>query len=213
MDLDTTRRKTSYQQLIDNFAAHKTDVLVGTQMLTKGLDFDNVGLVAVLNCDTILNQPDFCSSERAFQMLEQVSGRSGRKHERGEVMIQTTNPDNNILRLVACHDYKAFYSEQVAERQLFRYPPFYRLIYIVISDTDYQRTIHAAEFLQQQLKAVFTHRCSAVVDPLVERLYNRYIRQIILKFERNEAIGQAKKMIAEQIKKVNLDKNLKSVRI
>lgn len=213
MDLDTTRRKTSYQQIIDNFAANRTDILVGTQMLSKGLDFDNVGLVAVLNCDTLLNQPDYRSSERAFEMLEQVSGRSGRKQQRGQVIIQTTNPENEVLKLVVSHDYLKFYEQQIAERRIFRYPPFFRLICVMVSDKNYDVAVHAAQLLQSRLKQIFSHRCSGVIEPVVSRVQNRFQRQIILKFEQKEPIARAKQMLSAEIRQLLETDGFKSVRV
>ena len=213
MDLDTTRRKQSYQQIIDDFSARRTHILVGTQMISKGLDFDGVSLVAVLNCDSVLNQPDYRSAERAFQLIEQVSGRAGRKDRQGEVVIQTNNPDNEILCLAAKHDYETFYQQQIAERQLFRYPPFYRLLYVVVSHADYHIADDAALALDLRLKQVFTHRCSGVVVPMLSRVQNRYIRHIILKFKKEEAISKGKLMLAEQIRQLQQDPRFKTVRI
>ena len=126
MDLDTTRNRSAYQDIINAFANHECDILVGTQMITKGLHFDDVRLVAVLNADPLFNQPDFRAYERAYQMLEQVAGRAGRKGTKGEVIIQTFDPKNVVLSFVQAHDYEALYNHQIAERQLFNYPPFYR---------------------------------------------------------------------------------------
>jgi primosomal protein N' (replication factor Y) len=182
-------------------------------MLSKGLDFDNVGLVAVLNCDTLLNQPDYRSSERAFQMLEQVSGRSGRKQQRGQVIIQTTNPDNEVLKLVVSHDYRKFYEQQIAERRLFRYPPFFRLICVMVSDKSYDIAVHAAQLLQSRLKQVFSHRCSGVIEPVVSRVQNRFQRQIILKFEQKEPIARAKQMLSAEIRQLLETDGFKSVRV
>lgn len=197
MDTDTTRRKRSYQQIIDDFASHRFDILVGTQMVSKGLDFDNVQLVAVVQADSLFNQPDFRCQERAFQLLEQVSGRAGRKYEGGKVVVQTYSPDNAVLSYVARHDYEGFANVQLKERQMFHYPPFYRLVYINVEHVDCQSAIRAASFLQEQLKRVFTHRCSNVLEPSLSKVKNRYRRQILLKFAVSEPVGKAKRMIAQ----------------
>lgn len=199
MDLDTTRKKNSYQHIIDDFAEHKTDILVGTQMVTKGLDFDNVSTVAVLNADSLLNMPDFRSYEKAFQMLEQVSGRAGRKYQQGDVIIQTTNIENQLLDYVARHDYIAMYQSQLRERKDFKYPPFYRLMVVVIKHRDEQKVIQLANNLQSQLQMVFTRRCSQVIQPIVARVQNMYVRNIYLKIEVEASYGLAKQMLVQQI--------------
>ena len=132
MDLDTTQSKRSLASLLDDFELRKVDILVGTQMVTKGLDFENVGLVGILNADNLLNYPDFRSYERAFQMLVQVSGRSGRKYRRGLVMLQTSQPNHPIIKQVVANDYRAFFDMQMVERQMFNFPPYCRLIQIVL---------------------------------------------------------------------------------
>ena len=213
MDYDTTRNKNSYQQIIDDFASRKTDILIGTQMVSKGLDFDNVGLVAVLNCDSIAAQPDYKGTERTFQLLEQVSGRAGRKGNQGEVVIQTSNPDNEVLGFVIAHDYTGFYKQQIEERRLFRYPPFHRLLYVMLSDSDRDKSQHAAEVLRSRLHSIFTHRCSMVVEPVVSRMQNRHIRQIVLKFGATEPIGKAKEILLNEITALFQDRNFASVRV
>ena len=124
MDLDSTRKKDAYQTIIDQFSNHEVDILIGTQMVTKGLHFNDVSLVAVLQADSLLNTPDFRSYEQAFQMLEQVSGRAGRTGSQGEVMIQTFNPKNPVFEFLKAHDYEGLYRQQIAERELFKYPPY-----------------------------------------------------------------------------------------
>ncbi|MBQ7209353.1 MAG: primosomal protein N' [Paludibacteraceae bacterium] len=213
MDADTTRKKNNLQQIIDNFAEGATDILVGTQMISKGLDFDNVGLVAVLNADSLSAQPDYHSSERLFQMLEQVSGRAGRKNSQGEVIIQTSNPRNEILQYIINHDYVGFYNSQIVERKLFRYPPYYRLLYIILSDTDAMKVNSAADEMRLRLQTIFTHRCSNVVEPAVGRVKNRFLRQIVLKFASNEPIAKGKRLIESQIELINADRRFASVRI
>ena len=199
MDLDTTRRKNSYQRIIDDFAEHKTDILVGTQMVSKGLHFDDVSTVAVLNASSMMNQPDFRSYERAFQLLEQVSGRAGRKQRQGEVIIQATDPESTLLKQVAAHDYKAFYEQQIGERYDFRYPPFCRLIAITIKHRDLHKVDEAANLLQQRLHTVFTRRCSRVMQPAIGKMQNFYIRNILLKIEADAPYSTAKHLLQQQI--------------
>ena len=202
MDLDTTRNKHAYQRIIDDFAAHKTDILVGTQMVSKGLHFDDVSTVAVLNADSLMNQPDFRSYERAYQMLEQVSGRAGRKAEQGEVIIQTANPDKPIFRYLKAHDYKALYEEQIQERKDFRYPPFYRLMMITVKHRDGKKVDEVASLLHARLSAVFTRRCSRVTQPAISKMQNMYIRNILLKIEADAPYSKAKQLLGEQIMEI-----------
>ena len=202
MDLDTTRNKRGYEQLLNSFSSHELDILVGTQMVSKGLDFDDVSTVAVLDADGIINQPDFRSSERAFQLLEQVSGRAGRKGEQGEVIIQTRNTENSIIRYVEKHDYEAFYKEQIAERELFKYPPFYRIIFITVKHKDIHQADEVAKSLQGRLKTVFTHRCSRVVIPYIAKVQNLFLRQIMLKIESNASYSKAKQLLKAQIEDI-----------
>lgn len=202
MDLDTTRNRSGYQRLIDDFAAHRTDILVGTQMVTKGLHFDDVSTVAVLNADSLVNKPDFRSTETAFQMLEQVSGRAGRTGEQGEVYIQTSCPDNELYRRVALHDYKGLYAKQIVERRDFKYPPFYRLLSVSVKHRDQKKAEAVAAALQAKLQAVFTHRCSRVTEPAVGRLQNMYIRHILLKIEASAPAGKAKELLKEEIRRI-----------
>ena len=199
MDLDTTRSKTAYQDIINSFARHECDILVGTQMVTKGLDFDDVGLVAVLNADPLLNQPDFRAYERAFQMLEQVAGRAGRKGNKGTVYIQTFDPDNAVLKMVQAHDYHGLYNQQIAERQLFNYPPFYRMITATIRHTDSRRVQTTAQVLQTRLKQIFGPRVSEVIIPSVERIQAYYIREINLRIENSAQVAEAKRRMREAI--------------
>lgn len=199
MDLDTTRQKTAYQDIIDRFARHECDILIGTQMVSKGLHFDDVGLVAVLSADHLLNQPDFRAYERAFQMLSQVAGRAGRKGQQGEVIIQTWQRDNGVLQHVLQHDYEALYQEQIAEREQFHYPPFYRIIELTLRHRDEQAVVEAARLLQRRLQGVFAERVSGVVVPSIARVQNQHIRLVRLRIEAGANIVRAKQLVAEQI--------------
>ena len=199
MDLDSTRKKDSYQQIIDDFAAHRVDILIGTQMVTKGLHFNDVSLVAVLQADSLLNTPDFRSYEQAFQMLEQVSGRAGRTGSQGEVMIQTFNPKNPVFEFLKTHDYEGLYSQQIAERELFKYPPYQRLIMLTLRHRDLGRLDAAATLLQQRLQQSFGERVSGVIIPSVTKISNQWVRQIRLRVETTANITRAKALLKEHI--------------
>ena len=199
MDLDSTRKKDAYQTIIDRFAKHEVDILIGTQMVTKGLHFNDVSLVAVLQADSLLNQPDFRSYEHAFQMLEQVSGRAGRTGSQGEVMIQTFDPKNSLYQHLIQHDYQGLYAEQIAERKAFGFPPYHRMIMLTLKHRDMQRLTAASDMLQQRLQQAFGTRVSGVILPSVARTQNMYVRQIRLTIEANANIARAKEMVREQI--------------
>ena len=199
MDLDSTRKKDSYQQIIDDFAAHRVDILIGTQMVTKGLHFNDVSLVAVLQADSLLNTPDFRSYEQAFQMLEQVSGRAGRTGSQGEVMIQTFNPKNPVFAYLKAHDYEGLYRQQIAERELFKYPPYQRLIMLTLRHRDLDRLDTAAALLQQRLQQSFGERVSGVIIPSVTKVSNQWVRQIRLRVETTANIARAKALLKEHI--------------
>ena len=202
MDLDTTRNRSSYQDIINAFANHECDILVGTQMVTKGLHFDDVRLVAVLNADPLFNQPDFRAYERAYQMLEQVAGRAGRKGTKGEVWIQTFDPKNVVLGMVQAHDYKALYDHQIAERKLFNYPPFYRVIRLQLRDHNGMRVHRVATELQTYLARIFAHRVSGVIIPSVERVQAYTIRELTLRIESTANIAEAKRRLKEGIEHI-----------
>ena len=199
MDLDTTRNKSAYQDIINAFASHECDILVGTQMITKGLHFDDVRLVAVLNADPLFNQPDFRAYERAFQMLEQVAGRAGRKGTKGEVWIQTFDPQNKVLQMVQNHDYHSLYQQQIAEREMFNYPPFYRIIRLQMKDHNALRVQDLAIRLQQHLVKIFGNRVSAVIVPSIERVQAYTLRELTLRIENRANMTEAKRRIKEAI--------------
>ena len=200
MDLDSTRKKDAYQTIIDRFANHEVDILIGTQMVTKGLHFNDVSLVAVLQADSLLNTPDFRSYEQAFQMLEQVSGRAGRTGSQGEVMIQTFNPKNPVFEFLKAHDYEGLYQQQIAERELFKYPPYQRLIMLTLRHRDLGRLDAAATLLQQRLQQSFGERVSGVIIPSVTKISNQWVRQIRLRIETTANIAQAKALLKEHIR-------------
>ncbi len=156
MDLDTTRSKTGYENIIDQFERGETNILVGTQMVTKGLDFDNVSLVGIFNADRMIHFPDFRSYERAFQLITQVSGRAGRRGKPGQVVIQTSNPDHPLLLTILNRRFEEFYHSQLADRELHNYPPFYRLIEITIKHTDKNTCKLVAQSVFDSLKISLT---------------------------------------------------------
>ncbi len=213
MDLDTTRSRSAYQDIINAFANHECDILVGTQMVTKGLHFDDVRLVAVLNADPLFNQPDFRAYERAYQMLEQVAGRAGRKGTKGEVWIQTFDPDNIVLSMVQRHDYQALYDHQIAERQLFNYPPFYRVIRLQLKDHNGVRVHRVATDLQTYLQRIFAHRVSGVIIPSVERVQAYSIRELTIRIESTANMAEAKRRLREGIEHIFSMKSNKNTKL
>lgn len=183
MDLDTTRSKRAYERIISDFENKKTDILIGTQMVSKGLDFENVSVVGVINADSSLNFPDFRAHEKAFQLMTQVSGRAGRKNKQGRVLLQTAHPSHPIISYVINNDYNSFYNSQIEERRLFRYPPFYRLISIVLKSRDAQVVDRASVQFASAMKDSFGDRVLGPTKPPVSRVQSLYIRQIMLKVE------------------------------
>ena len=213
MDLDTTRNRSAYQDIINAFANHECDILVGTQMVTKGLHFDDVRLVAVLNADPLFNQPDFRAYERAYQMLEQVAGRAGRKGTKGEVIIQSFEPRNVVLGMVQNHDYEALYNHQIAERKLFNYPPFYRVIRLQLRDHNGVRVHQAVTQLQGYLVKIFGPRVSGVIIPAVEKIQAYTIRELTLRIEQGANMSEAKRRLKEVIDQVWSIPSVKNVKI
>ena len=195
MDLDTTRNKNSYERIIDDFSSRKADILVGTQMVTKGLDFDGVSIVGILNADTMINFPDFRSHERAFCMMEQVAGRAGRKSRRGQVVIQTSQLENPVIRYVAGHDYLGFYREELADRERFHYPPFTKIINIFLKHRDDSVLTEMSVRYSNMLRQVFAHRVLGPEAPMVARVQNLYIRQIVLKMENGASMPKVKRIL------------------
>ena len=205
MDLDTTRNKDGYSRIIDEFSQHKADILIGTQMVTKGLDFGEVELVGVLNADSLINFPDFRSAERAFNMLEQVAGRAGRRDGKGQVVIQTYNPGHPILGYAARHDYEAFYRHELEERRAFNFPPFSRIINIYVKHREASTTAECASLLASALRQVFGNRVCGPQEPPVARIQSLYIRKIMLKAETGISMKQVKQILRDQY--VNLASN------
>lgn len=189
MDLDTTRSKRSYERIIGALEDGLTDILIGTQMVSKGLDFDNVSIVSVLNADSLLNYPDFRAHEKAFQMMTQVSGRAGRKNKQGLVIIQTSQPQHPVITCVANNDYNSFYQIQTDERKLFDYPPFCRLISIILKGRDEKSVNEAATQYAGLLRTSFDNKVLGPTKPVISRIQSLYIRNILLKVD-NQASPQ-----------------------
>lgn len=183
MDLDTTRTRSAYEKIISDFQQGKTDILIGTQMVSKGLDFDNVAVVGIINADTLLNYPDFRATERAFQLMSQVAGRAGRKSGQGKVFLQTKMSDAPVIPYIVSNDYQSFYDQQIGERLLFHYPPFHRLVYIYIKHRDVQLLEEFSIILGKHMREIFDERILGPDLPPVARVKQLYIRKIVLKVE------------------------------
>ena len=212
MDLDTTRTRTAYEDIINRFQEGKTDILIGMQMVSKGLDFDNVAVVGIINADTLLNYPDFRATERAFQLMAQVAGRAGRKNGQGKVILQTKMPDAPVIPHIVSNDYAQFYNTQLGERMLFHYPPFYRLVYIYAKHRDAKVLEEFSELLAVQLRTIFQERIMGPDLPPVARVKQQYIRKIMLKVENslsqykvNEVLAATQQAFAQMAKYRSVD--------
>jgi primosomal protein N' (replication factor Y) len=200
MDLDTTRSRNSLQNILNDLEDKKIDVLVGTQMVAKGLDFADVTVIGIINADSLLKYPDYRANERSFQMLAQVSGRAGRRGKQGKVVIQTYDPSHRVIRQVIENDYADLYSTELEERKGFNYPPFYRIINIDIKHQNPEILYNQAEYLANELRKHFGERVIGPEAPLINRIRNYYIKSIMLKFEReNTSMAKAKALIRETI--------------
>ncbi len=213
LDLDTTRSRNEYQGILERFQDRETDILVGTQMVTKGLDFDSVKVVGILNADNMLSFPDFRAHERSFQLMAQVAGRSGRKGEQGKVVIQTYEPSHPVLQDVLRNDYKGLYEKQMAIRRQFSYPPYYRLVLIRLKHKDYEKLNPAAAALANMLRPIFQKDLLGPEYPVVSRVRNQYIKQILIKFRRDQSAKRFKELINSQIQIFLHDAQYKSVTI
>ena len=210
LDLDSTRGKHAYSEIISRFETGETDILVGTQMVTKGLDFDNVSLVGILNADNLINFPDFRAYERSFQMLMQVSGRAGRKKEQGKVIIQSYNPGHTILNLVVKNDFKSFINFEMSERKKFNYPPFSRLLEITVKGRDDSKTTQAADFLTKELKKQLPSTLGPVTPP-ISRIKNFYIKTILIKFSRQAKLNDTRSMMLSAIDRFKINPVSKNI--
>ena len=213
MDLDSTRTRHSHQKIINDLEERKIDILVGTQMVTKGLDFENVSTVSILNADNMLSFPDFRSAERSFQLMAQVSGRSGRKNKRGRVIIQTYNPKHPVIRDVVNHDYKGMYEQQLIDRRKFKYPPYYRLIMVKLKHKDQAVLNRASDVLAARLRKLFGNRILGPEYPLVSRIMNFFLKQIIIKIDRSASQTEVKRKLLQELEDFNKQKYFGALRV
>ncbi len=213
MDLDTTRSKNAYRRIIEDFEQRRIDILVGTQMVSKGLDFNNVGVVGILNADNMLNFPDFRSHERAFQLMAQVSGRAGRHKKRGQVIIQTFRPKHPIIQQVQQNDYEGMYRRQIAERQEFRYPPYTRLVTVTTLHSRHELLNKAADALASALKKAFPGRVLGPEYPIIARIRNHYIKHTMVKFGRSPRLSEEKRRLQELVNDFQKEREWKPVRV
>ena len=213
MDLDTTRGKYGYQKIIGQFQAQEIDILVGTQMLSKGLDFANVSLVGILNADNMLNFPDFRAHERSYQLMVQVSGRAGRDKKRGKVAIQTFNPYHQILQQVSTNSFEEMYKEQLNERWQYHYPPYYRIIKLTLRHKDFNRVESGANWLGKSLVSVFKDNVLGPTTPGISKIRNYYIRHLIIKIPQNQSLKNTKKMIVRVVNAFQAINEYRSIKL
>lgn len=213
MDQDTTRGKYSFEKIIDGFKNREIDVLVGTQMLAKGLDFDNVSLVGIMNADNMLYHPDFRAFERSYQMMTQVAGRSGRSEKRGKVIIQTYNPLHNIIQQVTHNDYEGMYKEQLYERKIYYYPPFYRLVRLTLKHRDFEKLKEGSMWLYQVLKQNLSIPVLGPEEPAVSRIRNEYIRTIMIKIPTDASLQGTKKTIQKVLNSFEVVAQYRTIKV
>ncbi|MBO5079721.1 MAG: primosomal protein N' [Bacteroidaceae bacterium] len=211
MDLDTTRTRSAYEKIIADFEQGKTDILVGTQMVSKGLDFQNVSVVGILNADSMLNYPDFRSYERAFQLMAQVAGRAGRKNKQGLVVLQTKSPELPVIHQVMRNDYEQLYYDQLAERQMFRYPPYYRLIYVYLKHRKESVLDMAADAMVTMLRSGLGDRVLGPDKPSVARIQTLYIKKMIVKVEQNASMTKVRDYLMAVQRSIVEDERFRSL--
>jgi primosomal protein N' (replication factor Y) (superfamily II helicase) len=213
MDQDTTRGKFGFDKIIDSFKNREVEILVGTQMLAKGLDFDNVSLVGIMNADTMLYHSDFRAFERSYQMMTQVSGRSGRSEKQGTVIIQTYNPDHNTIQQVVQNNYIGMYSEQLYERQIYKYPPYFKLIKLTLKHRDFEKLKEGSMWLYQVMKQNFTIPILGPEEPPISRIRNEYIRTIMIKIPTNQSLQGTKKTIQKILNSFDVVSQYRAIKI
>ena len=211
MDLDTTRTRSAYEKIIANFEQGKTDILIGTQMVSKGLDFQHVSVVGILNADTMLNYPDFRSYERAFQLMAQVAGRAGRKNKQGLVILQTKSPELPVIHQVMRNDYEELYYDQLAERQMFRYPPYYRLIYVYLKHRKESVLDLAADTMATILRSGLGERVLGPDKPPIARIQTLYIKKMIVKVEQNASMAKVRDYLLAVQRSIIEDERFRSL--
>jgi primosomal protein N' (replication factor Y) len=213
MDLDTTRTRQAYERIISDFGAGRTNLLIGTQMISKGLDFDRVSVVGILNADNLLNTPDFRAFEHAYMMMAQVSGRAGRKGRRGLVILQTKNPPHPIIQQVVRNDYDAFFRFQSEERLQFHYPPCYRLVYVYLKHRQDNLVETAAAEMGVRLRQWFSNRVLGPDKPAVPRVKSLSIRKLVLKLEAGLNMAEVRKYLMLAQQQMLQDKRYSSLQI
>lgn len=213
MDRDTTGGKFGYEKIIDSFKTRDSDILVGTQMLAKGLDFDNVGLVGILNADSMLYHPDFRAYERSFQLMTQVSGRAGRSKKQGKVIIQTYNPTHPIIQKVIKNDYFSMYNQELSERQTFEYPPYFRLIKLTLKHRDFEKLRDGSMWLYQSLKNTLGLPVLGPEEPPVSRIRNEYIRTILVKIPTHKNLKSVKSVISKNLNSFDAISQFRSIKV
>ncbi|WP_304200028.1 primosomal protein N' [Flavobacterium alvei] len=213
MDQDTTRGKFGFEKIIDSFKNREIDILVGTQMLAKGLDFDNVSLVGIMNADNMLYHPDFRAFERSYQMMTQVSGRSGRSEKQGKVIIQTYNPDHNTIQQVVHNNYISMYKEQLYDRQIYHYPPYYKLIKLTLKHRDFDKLKEGSMWLYQVMKQNFTIPILGPEEPPISRIRNEYIRTIMVKIPTNQSLQGTKKTIQKILNSFDVVPQYRAIKV
>ena len=213
MDWDSTRGKWSFDKIINSFANHEVDILIGTQMITKGLDFKNVNLVGVLNTDHFLNFPDFRAHEKAFQVLTQVAGRSGRSGQRGKVFLQTYQPEHPIIKNVINNDYDEMYNNQLIERKDYNYPPFVRLIRITLKDKSYEKLNSSSDWINKVMRANYKGIVLGPVYPEVSRIKNKYHKEFLIKLAGLKELNNFRNTFQSIIKSFDSISKYRSVRI
>ncbi len=211
MDLDTTGSKNAYSRIISDFENHNIDILIGTQMVSKGLDFDNVSVVGIMNADNLLNFPNFRAFERSFQLMAQVSGRAGRKNKRGKVIIQTSDKKHPVIKNVIENDYSSLFFSQLEERRLFKYPPFYKIIVISLRHKDKFITDSASDALAVILKHIFKENVLGPEYPVISRIKNMYFKNIIIKIDKAKSAVKAKLLIHKSVESVKENEKFKYV--
>jgi primosomal protein N' (replication factor Y) len=214
LDYDTAKTKGGYQKIIHDFEKGRIQILVGTQMVTKGLDFESVSLVGIMNADQLMSHLDFRSSERGFQLMSQVSGRAGRKHTTGKVIVQTSQPDSSLLQFVLAHDYVGFYEEEMKHRREFFYPPFSRLIQLTFKHKEAKKAWEAARLVAASLQKGLGKNLLGPTEPAVNRVKNQYLVQLLLKLQRSgKLIRSVKKQIRDETLKLQESASLRSVEV
>ncbi|HLP65096.1 replication restart helicase PriA [Flavobacterium sp.] len=213
MDQDTTRGKYSFERIIDSFKNREIDILVGTQMLAKGLDFDNVSLVGIMNADTMLYYPDFRAFERSFQMMTQVAGRAGRSDKKGKVIIQTYNPLHSIIQQVTLNRYDEMYKEQLYERKIYNYPPFYKLIRLTLKHRDFEKLKEGAMWLYQVASQNLDIPVLGPEEPAISRIRNEYIRTIMIKIPQSKPLGTTKKTIQKILNSFDVIPQYRTIKV